>query len=357
MVRPTPAHPIIDEPGRDDVTALSPIGAPPSGPVLTTDQVDHWRRHGCVVVDGVFPGSLIDRVRADAVAHFPRPGSEAAAEIVDFGSGITFPSAMAGINEVTLHPRLLGAVGQLLDTPIGSLRLTQSELWAKYGHTERSAGALDNQDQRMHVDYPNHTLVHPAPWDRPEAVEAILYLSDRRHCGGATAVVPRSGPDDPAYRWPLVDTPGVGDLRFVNDRVAAETYLADRRPGIEAWRAALYRKEQTVDFTVGTVVFYRHDTWHRGTPLVPGGLRLVQNLTFRRAECEWISTLHRGWSWAMYHPDQVMERLVAAASLDQRAVLGFPQPGSPYWCDETLLAVEARYGAFGFDVAPYRPAG
>jgi hypothetical protein len=39
--------------------------------------------------------------------------------------------------------------------------------------------------------------------------------------------------------------------------------------------------------------------------------------------------------------------------LNQRAVLGFPQPGSPYWCEETLQAVEARYGMFGFDITPY----
>jgi len=94
--------------------------------------------------------------------------------------------------------------------------------------------------------------------------------------------------------------------------------------------------------------------WHRGTPLVPGTRRLAHNITFRRAECEWISTLHTGWSWAMYRDDKFMERLIASASLDQRAVLGFPQPGSSYWCDETIEAVQARYGAFGFDPTPYR---
>ena len=52
--------------------------------------------------------------------------------------------------------------------------------------------------------------------------------------------------------------------------------------------------------------------------------------------------------------DKFMERLIASASLDQRAVLGFPQPGSSYWCDETIEAVQARYGAFGFDPTPYR---
>ena len=47
---------------------------------------------------------------------------------------------------------------------------------------------------------------------------------------------------------------------------------------------------------------------------------------------------------------------MAQCTVDQRAVLGFPQPGSSYWCEETLEAVEARYGPFGMDMAPYRDA-
>jgi hypothetical protein len=34
---------------------------------------------------------------------------------------------------------------------------------------------------------------------------------------------------------------------------------------------------------VGTILFYRHDTWHRGTPITSGAMRVVQNLTFRNA--------------------------------------------------------------------------
>ena len=104
------------------------------------------------------------------------------------------------------------------------------------------------------------------------------------------------------------------------------------------------------------MLFYRHDTWHRGTPLEPGALRLAHNITYRRAECEWISTLHEGWAWKMYRRSKFTERLIAAASLEQRAVLGFPQPGSSYWCAETVDAVAARYRAFGMDMTPYREA-
>jgi hypothetical protein len=218
----------------------------------------------------------------------------------------------------------------------------------------KSAGALDNTDQRIHIDYPNHTLAHPTEWSRPEAVELILYLSDVDVCGGPTAVVPRRGEDDPAYPWPIVDSPGIGELDYVNDRSAAEAYFADQRPSLSGWRQTLYEREQHTHFKPGNVLFYRHDTWHRGTPLVPGTLRLVHNMTFRRAECEWISTLHTGWAWSAYRRSKFLERLIAVASLDQRAVLGFPQPGSSYWTEATIAAVEARHGVFGMDMTPYR---
>ena len=107
------------------------------------------------------------------------------------------------------------------------------------------------------------------------------------------------------------------------------------------WRASLYEREVHTFFKPGDVLFYRHDTWHRGTPLHEKSFRLVQNITYRRAECEWISTLHIGWAWSAYRQNKFLERLIARASLAQRAVLGFPQPGSTYWCAATLEAVEA----------------
>jgi hypothetical protein len=267
-----------------------------------------------------------------------------------------FPSNIPELNTLTLHPRLLSAVAALLGLPISEVRLSQSDLWPKYGRTEKSAGALDNMDQRIHVDYPNHTLAHPAEWHRPEAVEMIVYLSDVDECGGPTAVVPRQGAEDPAYRWPIVDSPGIAELDYVNDRDRAEAYFAAERPALAEWRAMLYERERYAKFRPGDVLFYRHDTWHRGTPMKPGTLRLVQNLTFRRADCEWISTLHVGWAWKAYRRSKFLERLIAGASLEQRAVLGFPQPESGYWSEATIAAVEARHGVFGMDMTPYREA-
>lgn len=325
--------------------------------VLTDEQVRSWREAGFALVDGVIPDALLERAIADARAAFPAAGSDAAARVTDFGSGgrMSFPAASEAVNSITLHPRLLSAVARLLGTGVRELRLTQSDLWPKYGRAQRAGDKYDNDDQRIHVDYPNHTLTHPPRWDSPEAVEIILYLSDVESCGGATALVPRRGSDDPAYAWPIARTPGVGALDWVNDRASAERYLADAAPEVAKWRAEhLYPREVRARFRTGSVLFYRHDTWHRGTPLDPGTMRLAQNLTFRKAQSEWISTLHPGWAWGMYSRAKTLERLIASASVDQRCVLGFPAPGDPYWTADTLEAVAARYGPLGMDLAPYR---
>jgi ectoine hydroxylase-related dioxygenase (phytanoyl-CoA dioxygenase family) len=329
---------------------------PAPGGALSEDQVESWRTRGFTLVDDLLPAELIGRVQRDANSAFPAAGSPESRRITDFGSDdrLVFPASSDAANELTLHPRLLAAVSRLLGIETRQLRLTQSDLWVKYGREQHSGDDRDNDDQRIHVDYPNHTLTHPPRWDEPEAVEVIVYLCDVDSCGGATAVVPRSGDDDPAYPWPIVATPGVAGFEWINDRASAEAYLEREAPEVARWRAEhLYPRELHARFRTGTALLYRHDTWHRGTPLEPGTMRAVHNLTFRKATSEWISTLHSGWAWAMYRRNQPMERLIARASVDQRCVLGFPAPGHPYWTVETLAAVAARFGPLGMDMAPY----
>jgi hypothetical protein len=333
-------------------TPCAPNGA------LSREQVTRWREQGYCLASGVFESRVIEDLLRFAESTYPAPDTPEGRAYTDFGGlpEATFPSPDASLNAVTLHPHLLAAIGALLGVPPSELRLTQSDLWPKYGRSERPTDPLDNNDQRIHVDYPNHFLTHPPPWHQPEAVELIVYLSDGRACRGGTAVVPREGPDDPAYPFPIIGSPGIGDTPFINDREAAEAHLAAVQPEVAGWREALYDREVQVDYRRGDVLFYRHDTWHRGTPLAPGTCRFAQNITYRTARAEWISTAHAGWAWNAYRAGQPFEKMIAQCTVDQRAVLGFPQPGSTYWCEETLEAVEARYGPFGMDMAPYRDA-
>lgn len=327
-----------------------------NGSSLSLDDVKKWKEEGYCLVNGLLPLELLEQVKQDALNIFPAPGSETAKQMTDFGGGLlNFPSTIDSVNQVALHHNIQQTVSTLLDTMPHNLRLTQAEVWPKYGYTSTSPDS--NSDQRIHCDFPNHTLTHPPPWNSPEAVEMIIYLSNVADCQGATALVARQGEDDPAYQYPITEMPGFGLLEWKNNKTCAEEYLREMAPQAAEFRAThLYPRESYANYNFGTILFYRHDTWHRGTELQPGCLRIVMNLTFRKKECEWVSTLHCGWAWGMYRRGLQMERLVSSSTVEQRCLLGFPEPGNKYWTHQTLLAVAARYGPLGIDMTPYLEA-
>ncbi|CAG0909276.1 unnamed protein product, partial [Cyprideis torosa] len=112
------------------------------------------------------------------------------------------------LDKLTLDPRLLKAAVALLGLKSeADLRMSQSHIWAKYGRKKKLGGSGDNQDQRIHMDYPNHFLTHPPEWYMPETVAMIAYFDDHFDCCGQTALVSREGDEDPAYSWPYVKMP------------------------------------------------------------------------------------------------------------------------------------------------------
>lgn len=154
----------------------------------------------------------------------------------------------------------------------------------------------------------------------------------------------------------LLTPGGAGQYPWINNRAAAEAWMSKHAsPEVNALRTELYSREAVARFVPGTVLVYRHDVWHRGTPLTRGGdaPRLVVNLSFRRGDAHFWNQIQQGWAWAMYRPDQSMEQLVARASVEQRTALGFPAPGDRYWTPYTLEAVKRRYAQWGFDASPY----
>jgi hypothetical protein len=325
-------------------------------PELGPEQISSWREKGFAFVHGLIPGGLINQAQNDALTFFPLPKTPEADHFTTFGSGqnFVFPSRSSAVNNLTMSKELLGAVSALLGEPLEDLRLSQSDLWPKYGN-----GSTENREdwteQRIHCDYPNHTLLHPPQWHRPEAVEIIIYLSDFDECDGATALVPRDGENDPAYSWPIFNMPGVQGRPYINSKVEAEGYLHREHENIARFRESnLYPRERIACYRPGSVLFYRHDTWHRGRPVKDGTCRVVQNLTFKKADSEWVNVLHPGWCWSMYREDQMMERFIASATVEQRALLGFPKPGHGYWDRETVAAVESRYAVYGIDMEPYK---
>ncbi len=131
--------------------------------------------------------------------------------------------------------------------------------------------------------------------------------------------------------------------------------MKENKPEMYEFRKKLYEREIPVKFTRGTVLLYRHDVFHRGTPVKPQKFRIVQNLIYRKSDAEWITNWNQGFARCMYGNGQkfITETIIGKSSPEQRCVLGFPAPDHRYWNRVTLNAVCARYEMFGFDKKPY----
>ena len=94
----------------------------PQDNTLSTTQIKNWHHQGFCLVDGVWPNELIRQAVTGLTATGLEPG---------MGQGKEFPSDLESLNEITLHPRLLRAIAQLLNTDESSIRLQESVCWAK----------------------------------------------------------------------------------------------------------------------------------------------------------------------------------------------------------------------------------
>jgi len=259
-----------------------------------------WHTRGYMLVSNLLD-DVWDEAEYAMREYFPsdHPGT------LDFG-GISFPTCSA-LDKITLHKNILKVARECIGQDI---MLVQSEAWCK--------GELgENSDQRMHMDFGNNSFTSPT-WSNPEAVAAIVYFDDTRETGGATSVVPYTPTLYPFDAWKRM--PGI-DLPFANNRVVAE-YLMDVH-GHGAFRRRLYDAEVNVRAKRGDVLFYRHDLWHRGTPVYPGRTRRVMNLVFKKTECHHIYNWGHGFARGNYRGH--VESVVRALSDDQRTVLGIPK--------------------------------
>ena len=386
------------------------------GPTIASEeQVEQWRSEGFLCIDGLFPSDLIDRAAIAASLLFPddlqstetgRPFvGEAMGEAgyhhtgyrhtggssSSTGGGGAQPKAsfpferegsMSALNEVSLHPRLLALLSQLLGTEPEQLRLTQCFITAKFGEAvgcnsadQQQQGWHASEDhQPMHRDVGTNSLLQPArdaiQWrPDPEEVQGILYLgADAAEAGAPTAFVPDSL---------RCSDPGVDDL---------------------------YERERWPQYRRGTLLLWQLGMWHRGTPVAAGAVRRKQHLSFRRVECEWVGgssgmgqasarTLHELSAATVWHAQQTQTQTQAQTQaqtqtqtqtqtqsrtqsqtqwraavdreiggflgtlspLQRTVMLGFPSLGSWYWTTQTLDGVAQRFEG-QVDVRPYEVA-
>ena len=113
---------------------------------------------------------------------------------------------------------------------------------------------------------------------------------------------------------------------------------------------SLADKEVACTGPAGSLLLYRTDILHRGSDMTGE----------RRSRFSLLADFQvRGTTWGgkMAWPKQAPERwarFLPQCSVRQRDLFGFPRPGDPYWTDETLDGVAARYP--GIDLEPYRPS-
>lgn len=301
--------------------------------MLSKNQIKQWKEQGFVLIENMFDSNLLQKCVTFMDNRYNKNTVNK-----DFGSGgqLEFPSNSI-LDQLTINEKLITCVEQLLGT--NNILLSQSDAWGKNGKDDFSE--YSNNDQRMHMDYGNNTFLHPPDWYNPEAVSAIIYLSDTKETGGATAAVPRKGVNDIAYHPPFINMPGQNNYKFFNDKTQSENYFIENYPEVANFREKLYQREKKILANIGDILFYRLDLWHRGTPFKENKIRNVMNLVWKKKECYWINNWNPGWSKKMYYGS--LEKIITTMSIKQRNILGFPSPGDKYWTKERIFLLKKRY--------------
>jgi hypothetical protein len=277
------------------------------------------RARGFSILEGFLGPEELTAAQDALWLHFPRPEDYFAdPERFDrygasqFAGVEEFPYRSWDLNGLAVHPDLVDAAERYLETT--DLHLYKVELWAKY------AGAVD-YDQPLHRDYGSHSLVVPRAEPRYQQLTTFIFLSDVTEQDGPTRIVPYDAGKGVPYT-PL----------YVPFGQLAES-------------------EVPCAGAAGSLLVYRTDILHRGSDFgAPGRARFSMLVDFQVRGTTWGGKM----AWPKQSPER-WAKFIPQCSVRQRDLFGFPRPGDPYWNDETLEGVAARYP--GIDLSPYRAPG
>jgi hypothetical protein len=286
---------------------------------------ERWEHDGWCLLQGLLSEKEVDAARTAVAALFPtaeefeadvNPARNAPFRHDSHQVLPRFPFEEAALNDVVVHERILDLAEQFLG--ISDPRMYQAMVGAKYG-----GGALSDE-QLLHADFGNHTLVVPRHEPGYQQLEMFVYLSDVTPETGATRLVP---------------------LSMTGDIPVERTYLSPLD------YADLYATEVAASGPAGSILAYRPDVYHRGVRMaVPGTARFMLHVSYEPAGTAWLNSFglpHAGEDMAWY-------RFVGRATPRQLMALGFPAPGDPYWTAETLAGTAARYPML--DMMPWQEA-
>lgn len=310
--------------------------------MLSVNEINQWKEKGYIVVRNLLDKSILDK----SVSYLNEIYEKRELNVKDFGSNgkLEFPSNTI-LDYLSMNENMIKSVQKLLGC--NEITLLQCDTWGKKGSNDFSEQS--NNDQRMHMDYGNNMFLHPSDWDNPEAVAAIIYLSDVTDTEGGTAIVPKESKTKNFYKFPYINMPGINGHTFINNKNDAEEYFKANNTDIYNFRKELYKNEIKLSPGKGDILFYRLDIWHRGTPVKNEKIRFVTNLLWKKRECYWINNWNPGWTKNMYYGS--IEKLFINLTPLQRSLLNVPLPGDKYWTLEKIKLLELRYP--GIDVSPY----
>lgn len=290
----------------------------------SADQVQ-WEEDGWCLVPGLLSPETI--AAAQAVLPALVPTADEFADDVDPARNEPFridshrvmprfPFEDRVLNDIVVHDRIIDLAEQLLG--ITDLRLYQAMLSAKYGEAALS------DEQLLHVDFGNHTLVVPRHEPGYQQLEMFVYLSDVTPETGATRMVSR---------------------RRTRHIQVERTYLSQTE------YADLYAAEVPASGPAGSILAYRPDVYHRGVRMTAQrSARFMLHVSYKPAATDWLGS----YGLPSAGEDMSWYRFVQHANERQLTVLGFPRPGHPYWTAQTLAGVAARYPML--DLSPWRDA-
>jgi hypothetical protein len=294
-------------------------------PVADSGPRAKWEEEGWCVLECFFPAEAVEAAQRGLEREFPT--AEDFAEDRDPDRNLifhtdshavmpTFPFEHSPFNDLVLHERLIDLAEEFLG--LDDLRLYQASLSAKY------SGGAESDEQLLHADYGNHTLVVPRTDVGYQQLEFFVYLTDVTADTAATRMVSR---------------------RLTGDIPVERTYLS-----LNDYRD-LYEAEVPAEGAAGSVLAYRPDVYHRGVRMTaPRSARFMLHVSFKPAGTDWLGSQ----AWPSAAEGMAWHRFANRASVRQLSALGFPPPGHSYWNEATLAGVAARYP--GLDMTPWREA-
>jgi len=280
--------------------------------------LEEVRERGFALVEGFLTPAELEAAQQALWLHFPRPEEYFAepARFADYArsqfAGVEeFPYRSWDLNRLAFHPDLVDAAERYLGT--SELHLYKVELWAKY------AGAVD-YTQPLHRDYGSHSLVVPRDDGAYQQLTTFIFLSDVTAADAPTCLVPFADGKDVPYT-PL----------YLDFGERADVEVAATGPA-------------------GSLLVYRTDILHRGSNFTVTARSRFSIL----ADYQTRGTTWRGkMAWPKDSPKR-WAKLIPQCSVRERDLFGFPRPGDPYWNEQTIAGVAARYP--GIDMSPYADA-